>query len=91
MPKSEDKRVKMLKKKVEEAQRQVKQGISSLKKASEGAVDLAKEAKPLGMHLMDLADAIAADFEKAVPAMAKDLRNIEKAAVKKAQNALKKK
>ena len=87
----EDRTVKMLKKSVEDAQKQVKKGINALKKASEGAVVMARDAKPLGKDLMNLADAIAAAFEKAIPEMTKDLRNMEKAAVKRAKDALKKK
>lgn len=82
---------KMLKKTVEDAQNQVKKGIAALKKASKGTAELAKEAKPLGRDLMRLADSIAEDFEKAIPLMARDLRSIEKAAVRKAENMLKKK
>ncbi len=91
MAEGEDKSVRMLKKAVEDAQKQVKKGITALKNASKGSLELAKEAKPLGRDLMKLADSITDEFEKAVPIVAKDLRNMEKAALRKAQNALKKK
>lgn len=88
---SEERAVRMLKKTVEDAQNQVKKGIMALKKASKGTAELAKEAKPLGRDLMRLADSIAEDFERAIPVMAKDLRSMEKAAVKKAENILRRK
>ena len=88
---SEERAVKMLKKTVEDAQKQVRKGITALKNASKGTAELAKEAKPLGRDLMRLADSIAEDFEKAIPVMAKDLRSMEMAAVKKAENILRRK
>lgn len=91
MAEGEDRTFKMLKKTVEDAQKQVRKGITALKNASKGAVELTKAAKPLGRDLMKLADSIADEFEKAGPLMARDLRNLERAAMKKAKEALKKK
>ncbi len=91
MAEGEDKTIEMLKKAVADAQKQVRKGITALKKASGDTVEIARGAKPLGRDLMKLADSIAADFEKSIPVMAKDIREMEKAAVRKAKNVLRKK
>ena len=92
MADNEDTTIKMLKKTVEDAQTQIRKGIEALKHASKTTLEMTTEgAKPLGKDLMKLADSIADEFERAVPAMAKDLKNLEQAAVKKAKTILKRK
>lgn len=92
MTDNEDRTIKMLRKTVEDAQGQIRKGIEALKHASKTTLEMTTEgARPLGRDLMKLADSIADEFEKAVPAMARDLKNIEQAAVEKAKAILKRK
>ncbi len=79
----ENRALKLLKKGIAKAERELNRTVDELEKLSKKSLSSLDGAKPVAKDIMKLADSVAKDIERTVPVIVRDLVDMERKVVSK--------